>query len=333
MKNNIRYSILAGFVAILSLAGCERGEETLGPDAEDVFGPFEFVEDFDVSVDSADFTTDKPVYFTAKFAGVSDWTITITGNTSKITKTITGTSGELNADNASWDGSADIPAFGKESASVSFKAANSDTTVSLQFNILKGKQLEGGILVNDYDGGIQSVFNPESGDSANFFADTKYGGRYFTMIGVDRNTDYWIGEQGNTAGFDDFFQIPAGVTAEDLYFNIFIYSYGEPETQVQVSIKEADDDGKNDFHLPEEDDIYNYKIDPTWDGWQLVSFKYSEAERSNNPGLGDTGNGVKEPQRITNVVINLLAKNASPSSVAKFSMEYACFTIGGPLEY
>lgn len=328
-KNILGYSVLAA----LALSGCSRDEEMLGPAAHDVFTPFELEETLTVSQDSADFSDGATtVHFGAKFNVIRDWTITIRGDESGIVKTINGTSSEINADNSTWNGNSDVPAFGSEEATVTLTTSLGDTTLSLPFKVLGGKPLdEGGLVVQTFDGTFTGAIMDQA-DSTYSVKESTQGGIHFTMVGIDRNSDYWIGEQSNTAK-TGLYAIDEDVTEEDLYFNIYIYGYGKPETQIEISFKEADADEPNDVYLGSDDDIFSYKVEPNWTGWRLISFKYSEAERSINAGLGDKGNGVREPSRINTVTINLLAKNGSPTSIAKFSMDYAVFTVGGPLVY
>ena len=135
---------------------------------------------------------------------------------------------------------------------------------------------------------------------------------------------------------------------ENTYFNIMVYGNRSISgtTFINVEFKEDDnDDGK--LGSTEEDnqagydsyattgvkvgdeDIYQKKINVTWDGWRLVSFKYSELVKLTQTKLwGSDGNGVMEPEKVMQISTNILS---APNTKVYCGTDFIAITKGAPL--
>ena len=326
MKNILNYIMIGAVLLTILSSSCSK-KETLGPSIQGLYGPLELVETLKASNSNPNFDKkDSSVHFTAKFSSVTAWTLTITGQTSKATKTITGVSKFLDATNATWEGYADmLPSFKAEKIAAVLTFKNSPD-VLVDSLTLGGKKniFNQGVLVSNFASGSK-IGNVWAKDFPLItVANNAYPqieGSYLYMEGTP-----WSGTPKTP--YVNYFNIPVSTTdnpgaystvksnkADNVYFNIFIYGTETPETWLAIQLKE---DGTNTRAL---------NIRPDWVGWKLISVKYSDFTN------GDNTVGLPDPSKLTAIQFVLLSDAVPAESVlVKTAYDFPVFTIGKPFQ-
>jgi hypothetical protein len=170
--------------------------------------------------------------------------------------------------------------------------------------------------------------------SSSTFINAVQGNQYYYFEGTDRaalNSNYstfFIMGAGFDVGSHFLNQITdADIHPENLYFNVYVYGFGLPNTKFQVGFDE-DDNGDNAWDPYLEDElVYITRVD--WVGWKLLSFKYTDAKFSNiDPKGGAHGNKKHEPFKVTKMGFVM---NTDPATMhAKVAYDFPCFTYGRP---
>jgi len=326
-----------------------------------IYGPVTITQPLAVSTPSVNFATGGQVFFTAKFQNSAVWTITITEpNGAK--KTINGISKEINAENSTWVGTADVlPEFivGTVTATLSFQNDPSVTN-NTSFSVT-GKHISGNssdVLVSDFvveKGYCYCALCPTCdippGNWARDFpkfnnTESVYGypdGNPYLIMGDTShpyNTNSARPWQGNGSPYVDIVTIsprnsqinygtyyPLYADPTKVYFNIMVYNTGTP-TWLEISFYEVEPVVKNGTAKPDR----HLTIKPDWVGWKLISVKYSDLIPNSNDAIGNI-----QPQKITDIQIVMLS-NLSPSDPAmpntpiKTALDHIIFTHNAPYQ-
>lgn len=326
----MKYKIL--IIASLSIFffACKRDKNFQGPDLNDLYGPFAFMEPLKKNLDSVDFAAGQTVYFTARFTKQVDWQITITGLSSGAEKIISGRSKTLDMANSGWNGSTTLfPIFRSENCTILLTFPSEKDTIRDSIKVIKPK-INSGYLVTDFESGQNFKWNifHQMGDKMEYHIDdtllVPQGNHYFSMAGIV-NWDYAIAYVEIPSVANGLNHFPLSSNPDNVYLNILVW--GEPgiaNAFLQIAYRE-DDDGNNAFNNISDDEmIYEIK-NINWEGWKLVSIRYSDLAITSTKG-----NGQHNPDRLVNMRFFLLADPATGYSKTK--LDYIFFTENKPLE-
>lgn len=331
------YQYLAFGLALPIIVGCEH-DAPFGdnPTSEEVFGEFAVKSGLSISADEADFGAGETVYFSADFTTIANWKITITGLSSGLTKTIAGNSKSINADNATWNGAADIPNFVAEQASIKLTIDGNDYSDSAGFTIVSPRDYSqlNGVLFTGFNEDDPKPGLMASANQTINTRQTELGGTYWTIEGLDPlddngNRSWWIGGiqfiAPNIWPGEKYIPIENN-DPENTYFNMYLYSTKQPGLRVTFG---EDEDGNGRWDRSYED-AYWYRFDETWEGWKLVSIKFSEFNKEEYGPEGGAGNAVPDIDKI--VEFNVLMLPEQPNTVGRASFDFPIITFGAPFE-
>jgi len=302
MRNIIYIAITVIFLS------CERDNaDFLGGSLNDQFGILSVSDSLTASASSFNFTSNTPRFFEAKWSKNLNWQLDIVGAQSGASKTFSGFSSKLDADNTSWNGSAnDFPSFLTENCVATLVLTDNDTTISMtasvtisdtkpfQDNLKLVADFEEGMPVNTIEfvqQGEAMTFDIESGQAAN-------GLSYYAMGGIV-NWDYYLGSIKVPVETEEY----ATVSPLLLYFNIAIIGgvAGEIPDNQFIKIYMREDDGER----------YSYEVNPVnWDSWKLISIPYSEFVLES-----DAANNTKDPGTINQIEIMSLSCPSGPGTI------------------
>ncbi|MFN0201211.1 MAG: hypothetical protein ACKVTZ_06810 [Bacteroidia bacterium] len=322
---------------LLLLSACHREKMDFeGPDLQDLNGQFSMLQPFGVSKSTVDFGLGETAHFTARFSKLSDWTITITGATSKAKKIITGKSKSLDESLTLWNGSTTVfPLFKAENATATLKIAGEPDSFNLPITI-KSVKTNQGFLIADFETGANSKWTifKQSGADMDFKIKTDalspQANSYFNMAGTV-NWDWLIGLVDFPAtayGTSPLF--PLSTNPDEVYFNVLLY--GQPNTNQSIVLFQfrEDENGNGAFDANTEDE-YDVEVRVNWEGWKLVSVKYSDLNYLVNGAPGTPkGNKLKNPDKLTKLSMLHLADKSLGFASSK--MDYLIFTTGKALE-
>ena len=310
---------------------CEK-EGIEGPNLNDLFGELSIVEVFKVINDSASFDNES-AYFTAKFSKIVDWKISITGLSSGAEKVILGKSNEITAINSLWSGEVTtLPFFKEENCSVLLTFPSHTDSVYRSFNISVAKQYGNGseLVVSDFENG----FNP---NFTSFFQSTclkkiETGGagqsdRYLVQEGTC-DWDWLIGYVDYPAShwFD---QGILNANPDNVYFNMMINgdSTLSPTNEANSLFKLEfyEDENQDGYYDQNTEDRLDHEFNVDWNGWKMVSIKYSDLILAWNSG----GNSIREPNKVLKFRTLLLAN--PESGFAKADVDYIVWSEGSAI--
>lgn len=333
-KSNLWRS--AGLLLVIGLgaAGCDHLTEPIdGPRLIDRFGGFVLLEPLEASLSTADFAAGQQIVFTAGFNKQVDWVLEITGQSSGAIKRIEGFSNELTGANARWDGgTTELPFFSTELCDVTLIIENEDTdTLRTTVEVLSTKVYDGD-LVADFNqpagsdifvGNFEFEFDPASGLSSEVFP--AEGEFFYLLRGTDNVlNNFFVGLIDIKASItgQTYFPVPTSVP-EDLYFNMFLYSFETPHTIAVVQLI-FDSNGSGEFE-DGQDQVFPYgDIIVNWEGWLPFSKPLSE--------IGMTQAQVQQIVAVRVLLISDNNSQPSPPLPVDFGIDYITFTAGGPLQ-
>ncbi len=370
IKNILQVALGA---AVLLSVSCKR-EGFSGPEIVAADSNFKIVDSLkstQPSVSFSNFSLNPTVGFSAKFNQKVSWELTINGLGSGAAKVYSGTSDGFKDDEIVWDGRATGVPFFRPDEDVSVYLVVLGRIDTLTIDSMEtekaftyhDKTINGvkNIVVDDFENGtgtggsysaisVGSGVSPDQADTDIEFAfqqDKVVEGNWgYKMQGMDVNNNGWSGGM-NSQNLVDFYMksdiqqllIDSGVNPEDLFFNMYIYGAGKPNTSVQFKVYEDDSKSyidttsgspielpiasREDLRLsifnpaakdiPKEvyrqdiNDGWIYDIEVSWVGWKLVSVSYAQFRAANELITGGNGDRIKESWRICGMAISLLS--------------------------
>lgn len=354
-KKLLRYLLTANLLILLGLflSFCgrkKREDNAISPNPSYLAAPSDLKIDTFIVPDNQDFAK-GPAHFSAKFNHKTTWYLTLRGTNGAV-KTFTGLSDGF--DNLAWTGNHDsIFFFRADSITAELSFLGTDYRESKKFRLLRAKVYSGLVLFNGFNtqkltagpsvpktGGAFPF--TESGEAppsagADGVTSSKHvieGSNSYHMAGRDANNTYFIEGIRVVASYQK--QPPSpyylstgfpSLNPDSLYFNVFVYGTGNTTTRGSISVQEDDNkDGVyTDGTVPSEDSWeYDFEID--WQGWKLVSARYSDFSLSKDPKYGGSGNGVRQLDRVKQITFNLLSD--LPGNMADYYLDYPILTSG-----
>ena len=333
----MRTRIICIAILFSAVVGCRKDKAiTDGPSISETYSTFKVIEAFKSNKASVDFNAGEAVTFSAIFNKAVSWKISVTGKTSKATKTIAGEGKTINAINAIWNGSTTkYPIFKIEECVATLTIKDVTDTFSLNINITQPKKIDG-LMIADFEGGISSAWTKfiQTGANMDFKVKTDslapQGAKYLNMAGTV-NWDYLIGLIDFPASaYGGNATLALDANPDNVYFNCLVY--GVPNTNqssVLFQFKE-DENGDGTFSANTEDE-YDYEIKVDWEGWKLISLKYSDiATLVNGAPATPKGNGLHNPNKIGKISMLHLANPNDGFASTKIDM--IVFTTGKAIE-
>jgi hypothetical protein len=311
MKKYLYILIIFIFAANTS---CRKNKTTFdGPSINDIYSTFKVLQNFKANKDSVNFANAETVVFSASFNKIVDWKITITGATSKGEKIIKGTSKNIDATNATWNGSVtNFPVFAIENCVVKLTIKDVTDTFTIAEKIIGAKK-NTGFIIADFETGLKPgwVKFAQTGANMDFQVKTDAlapdGKKYMNMAGTV-NWDWLIGLidfPATAYGTAPTFALNTNPDA--VYFNCMVY--GVPSTNpTLVLFQFKEDENANGTFDGNTEDEYDFQINVDWVGWKLVSIKYSDISTLVN-GVPATpkGNGLHNPNKLGKISMLHLA--------------------------
>lgn len=312
------------------LFSCRKDEIDIfeGPDLNDVYGEFTVITSLESSQPNVDFADGQTVYFTCELSKVIDWQLTITGQTSGAEKLISGTSKYVDTNTSTWDGSTtNFPMFKSEVCNVMLTFNGESDTLNTSVTVDLPKVNEG-FVIADFETGWNSGWTTfiQSGAGMDFNIKTDASApnenSYYNMQGLV-DWDWLTGLVDFNATAYGSTTIPLSDNGDNLYFNAIVYGDpGLPNSRVLFRFDE-DENEDGSFNVSNEDQ-FDYEIIIQWEGWKLITVKYSDMV-----GSGGGGN-IHNPDKLNKVSVLHLADPAS--GMAKSGIDYLIFTENAPLQ-
>lgn len=306
-----------------------------GPSLNNLYGAFTVLTPFETSRDSVDFAGGENVYFTAQFSKSLDWEIKITGQSSGAVKYITGFGSSISQNTSSWIGEiTEFPVFRSELCAIELTFPSEPDTLTAQVKILTPK-LNAGFLISDFETGMNAGWQTfiQAGADMDFqiktdaFSPEKNA--YLNMAGTV-DWDYLIGYIYFKALAYGAPHYPITSNPDNAYFNVM--AYAEPGTINSIILFQfQEDDNGNGSHSSLTEDMYSMEVPVTWEGWKLISVKYSDIPcLVNGQPAAPNGNGIYNSDKI--VSVNMLHLANPANGFAKMKVDYMIFTENGALK-
>lgn len=329
-----KFGILVTLLALLT--ACERDTSFEGPALIDVYGEFAILENFAASADNIDFSGSAVFHFTAKFSRLSEWKIEISGDGNSAMHVIEGRSNILDASNSSWDGlSGSFPSFqaGKCTAKLIIESDSFEQTTNFT---ITGKSEPQGIVVADFENGIQSGWKTfiQSGANMSFvIRDTgvvPHANHYYDMGGTV-DWDWLIGMIEFPASAHSANGFELSDNASQVYFNAIIRKKAGLDNGI-VLFQFREDENQDGNFTEANEDMYAVELkgEALNENWTIFSIKYEDLVALVNGNPADpNGNKIHNPDMLHMISCLFLANPASGYSQA--DMDYIIFTEGAPL--
>ncbi|MDB5257207.1 MAG: hypothetical protein JWM14_1902 [Chitinophagaceae bacterium] len=330
--------IISIFLAALLIASC-RNKEQLGPDLVGIYGPVTITQPLAVNMPSVNFSTGEKIFFTAKFENSAVWTITITGSNGA-QKIITGISKEINAENSTWTGTADVlPSFiaGSVNAVLTFNNDPQTDNVPITITAKRISDYPTDVLVSDFVVNKQHCYCAGTIPPSEWPSDFPATINTETTNGLPDGNSYLVMGpqapwQGGGSPYVDILIIsprnsminygtyyPLYADPSKVYFNIMVYNTGTP-TWLQVTLFE---EGTAARHID---------IKPNWTGWKQVSVKYSDLVANSTAFASNI-----QPTKVTAIQLVLLSNiptsnPALTTTQVKTAFDHITFTHNAPYQ-
>ncbi|MFO7864868.1 MAG: hypothetical protein R6U85_12785 [Salinivirgaceae bacterium] len=332
----MKISYIIALLGIVLMASCSKDDELFeGPPLNDLYGDFRVIDALEPSNANIDFANGETTYFTATFSATTAWELKITGLTSGAQKSIKGTSNELNAANATWNGSTTkFPMFKEEQCQVELYIPLDTTYLYDTISVVSTKVNEG-LLLTDFENEIDpnwDIFTQSGADmSFNIVTDdaAPQGNAYYDMGGTV-NWDWLIGMIEFPASAYGETTFALDENANNVYFNVLINVPEDISNALVLFQFREDENGDGTFNEGSED-MYSLQLEEDLEpGWQLISVKYSDlAALADGEPTTPNGNGVHNPDMLHKVSVLMLANPSSGYS--QTLMDYLIFTEDAPL--
>jgi len=300
-----------------------------GPNLVERFGPFEVLDSLSLDRTNVDFSAGENVAFSARFNKNIDWVITITGTESGAVKIIEGFDRNLTSANAIWNGTTTIlPFFRNELCTVELTVPEApDYIDSAEVEVI-GTRIYNGLLVTDWEDGVNPGFSVFTQSGANMRFDT-----VVSPTSVQGSVFYEL--SGDVEFADDLGNIsmPKGTFADGnetlspnsdfVYFNVFARRGPSSVNDIFVIQFMEDDDGSGGYN-GNGDDLHEFVFqDISSLNWEQFSIQYSNLTTTNSAGGGE-----KNPDRLIQMVILPIGLGEPFEGY----LDYLIFTEGGPLQ-
>lgn len=323
-----------GFVILIScliiFASCSKPEEIEGPALNDLYGPFYVEEELSSTSDVLDFSGSSFVDFTAKFSRQVEWKLRLKGLSSGAEKIITGKSSSLDGSNTRWRGTiSNFPVFKVEQVAIELTFVGVSDTLRDSLSIVVPRTPEGTLITSFETGTGGFVKDNGGGGSISYLSiplSAPYGNTYASFASGLSQSGIYKSSLNISAGSVSFgstvFPFPSDTS--NVYLNLIVYGSGAAYngTKLAVSFWE-DDNGNGSFSYGDSEDIYEYVIQVNWVGWKVVSFPYKSIVPATYAGRN--GNHVKEPHKISSIVV---VHNGAESSLSKADIDFLVITQG-----
>jgi hypothetical protein len=329
----LKFYILLGTAM---LASCKRDNKQFeGPSLVDLNGPFGMVKPFTATKTVVDFSKGESVIFGAEFTKQCNWTISIYGDLSKARKIITGKSRQIDASNGVWNGTTTVlPAFRTEPCRAVLKIEGVSDSFTLNVGV-NGLRVPQGLMIADFETGLNPKWNTfiQSGANMDFKVKSdafSVKGNYLNMAGTV-TWDWLIGLIDFPASAYGANTFTVSNIPEDVYFNCLIYGDPNVANPSRVLFQFKEDDNSNNVFDVAADDQFDKEIIVNWQGWKLVSFKYSDLiHLVNGQPAPNNGNNRHNPNRAVTISMLHLANPSMGAGSTK--IDYLIFTEKTPLE-
>jgi hypothetical protein len=115
-----------------------------------------------------------------------------------------------------------------------------------------------------------------------------------------------------------------------VYFNCLIYGTTSANPSLVLFQFKEDENSDGTFSASNEDE-YDYQVTVDWEGWKLVSIKYSDIFTlvNGNPST-PKGNGLHNPNKLSKISMLHLAN--PNNGFAETKLDYLMFSNNKPLE-
>lgn len=328
--SHIRFTLVASLLVLIS--ACNHDTDDFdGPSLIDRFGPFELVNDLEVSNATVDFSTGQTVFFTATFNKRINWVLQITGQQSGAVKEITGFTQELNSENAVWNGTTTaLPLFRAEACVAKLIIPEEDSlTLTANVETLGGRVYEGSLFADFEEASPNIVvrnfeFEFTANTGVNSVVPAGEGEKSLLLEGTDGVVDnFFVGLVEILAPLsgEQYIPMPSAVP-EDVYFNAFVYGTGDPYT-IAIFNFYSDADGNGLYNESADKEFATENIAITWTGWRQFSLKMSD--------LGITEDELAELVAMRVVLISDNNSQPIPRVQTSFATDFITFTKDQPL--
>jgi len=330
--------LLTIFTVGILIFSCKRENMDFeGPNLQDLNGTFGFLKPFTADKNLVDFSKNETVNFYAEFTKICEWEIIIRGKTSGATKIISGKSRNLSDPQIQWNGTTTLfPTFKAEGCLATLKIKDVQDTFNLNIGVT-GTRKPTGFTIANFETGMNSKWTNfiQSGASMDFkIKSDKFaveGNSYYNMAG----TVIWDWLVGlvNFPGIAYSASTNFNVTSisDDLYFNCLIYGAGSNVNTSRVLFQFKEDDNGNGSFSQTNDDQFDKEIIVDWEGWKLVSFKYSSLQHLVNGSPATNNGNNKHNSNKINTISMLHLANPS-NGFASTKVDCMMFTEKSPLE-
>ena len=290
-----------------------------GPSINELYGKLNITDSLQVNNYNPDFSSGDVVSFYSAFNKSVEWKISITGLQSNSLKEILGFSSVIDSNTTIWNGNtSQLPFFEQENCAIELTFLNEPDTLRDTINILGLNPFNDGIVVADFENGlpVDALVSWTANIGLKTFEianDNPLLGNSYYKMGGKVNWDWPIGKVDFKLDLSSVV-----VSADEFYINIGILSDTidlHTGQFINILISESnlpfnDNTSNNGADIFGDSlEVYKMKVPVNWDGWQMLSFRYSdfEALSPNYPGVFFN----KNPNNITGIRIAVQACHSS----------------------
>ena len=320
-----RHIYILTIISIFTIFSCTK-EKSEGPSINELYGDFDGTASLLVSNKNPNFSNNEVTKFSCEFGKIVDWKISITGLVSNAKKIITGNSNVLDSNINFWDGSAsEFPFFIEENCALELTFLYQPDTLRDTILITGPQLYDDGYIVADFENGfpVDGLIKPQGNNTIATFViadDQPLLGNYYFQMGGKVNFDWALGKIDLKL---DYSSSLISASAEDFYLNLGILSDTvdlHTGQFINILISDSDEafdpDGNGVADIfDSNEEVYKLKIYIDWDGYKLISIRYSDFVATNSTA-GVTF--AKNPKDIKGMRI---ACQACPSSGATMQCE------------
>lgn len=340
-----KYLSILTVIALLS--SCALDDEPIGGNVTPAPSDFKITSELQVSDDDVNFVIDS-VTVAATFSHTVTVDVTFTGLESGATRTFTTTTKELKLNSLVWNGEHEGSFFFKEDEKVVVSLAFVGSTVTSTDTLVIATEnpfntantynfKEAGFENLDFTNAFGNgwfVGNGENNPPTLVRIPTDeivppQGDKSFKIAGTAAGGVYVTGIDFSISGNFKFLPLPAD--PDSLWYNVYVYGNGDPNTELYVEFKEADGFKRwANGTAPNPTDGVQALIKTDHIGWKLFSFQYSTLNFSTFAPGGGSGNKILEPDQIQAVTYNLQTTALGTGQYVEVYLDYPIFTFGAP---